>query len=726
MGTSRPHPGSWAELLVMKPPKQPPAAGSGLPKDLRAQAEESLAHTRRDVARRPELDPLRLVHELEVHQIELEMQNDQLRQSRQGLEETRNRLADLYDFAPCALLTLSEHGEVLEANLAAATLLSLERSKLIHQKFTRFIPAEAQDDFYRYCRQVRHTGVKQALELLLQSATGTRLTVWLEGVAAEDPATRKTQFRLSLSDITKQKQHDRHVEGVRELLELFATKRSRQDYIDCAVRYLRDWSGARCVGIRMLDASGRIPYTASLGYSPAFIRLENCLTLESGNCPCLRVFQGRALASDKQFTSEKGSVICNRASRLAPPFGATSATPTQLACLQAGYASLAHTPIRYCGELLGMVHLADPREDRFPPETVDFLESVAMLIGEAFHRFQIEESLAESEQRFRSMFERHEAPMLLVDPESGTIEDGNPAAAAFYGYSRERLRNLKQGDLNGLRLPATPSMGRRSPPECRSYTEAPHRLASGEIRTVEIYASPVQVKGRQLCFAIIHDITERKLLEKQVIDIGEAERQRIGQDLHDSLGGLLTGVALLGQALANRLAVKAVPEASVAQEIVGCINDAISQTRAIARGLFPADLSAAGLAVVLRELAAETTKRSGIACRFLAGKEVSIPDPAVTAHLFRIVQEAVNNAVRHSGARHITIRLTRSRDQVLLEVQDDGKGLPARQPAGRGLGLRTMKYRAEIVGAQFDIQSGGGRGTVVSCRLLRPRESDKK
>ena len=114
------------------------------------------------------------------------------------------------------------------------------------------------------------------------------------------------------------------------------------------------------------------------------------------------------------------------------------------------------------------------------------------------------------------------------------------------------------------------------------------------------------------------------------------------------------------------------------------------------------------------------------ACRFLAGKEVSIPDPAVTAHLFRIVQEAVNNAVRHSGARHITIRLTRSRDQVLLEVQDDGKGLPARQPAGRGLGLRTMKYRAEIVGAQFDIQSGGGRGTVVSCRLLRPRESDKK
>ena len=193
------------------------------------------------------------------------------------------------------------------------------------------------------------------------------------------------------------------------------------------------------------------------------------------------------------------------------------------------------------------------------------------------------------------MFERHDAAMLLVDPESGAIEDANPAAAAFYGYSRERLRTMKIEDLNALPPQAVAELRQRARGEGRSYVVFPHRLASGEIRTVEVHSSPVQVKGRRLLFSIIHDITERKLLEKQILDIGETERQRIGQDLHDSLGGMLTGAALLSKALAHRLAAKAIPEAAVAEEVVRCINDAIGQTRAISRGLFPVELSAVGL-----------------------------------------------------------------------------------------------------------------------------------
>ena len=106
----------------------------------------------------PEQDVQKLVHDLQVHQVELEMQNDELRRTQAALEEARDRFADLYDFAPLALLTLSQGGEVLEANLAAASLLGLERKDLIHQKFSRFIPAEAQDTFYLYCRQVLQLG----------------------------------------------------------------------------------------------------------------------------------------------------------------------------------------------------------------------------------------------------------------------------------------------------------------------------------------------------------------------------------------------------------------------------------------------------------------------------------------------------------------------------------------------------------------------------------------
>jgi PAS domain S-box-containing protein len=154
----------------------------------------------------PEQDVQKLVHELQVHQIELEMQNHELRRTQQGLEEASNRYSDLYDFTPGALLALSEHGAVLEANLAAAALLGLERGKLLQQKFARFISGEAQDSFHLYCQQLLHSGIKKIGELSLKSATGRRLTVRVEGIAAQDPKTHITQCRLSLNDITESKQ----------------------------------------------------------------------------------------------------------------------------------------------------------------------------------------------------------------------------------------------------------------------------------------------------------------------------------------------------------------------------------------------------------------------------------------------------------------------------------------------------------------------------------------
>ena len=142
------------------------------PNDLRARAEALLARKRGGLVPVPEQDVQRLVHDLEVHQIELELQNDELRRAQAALEEARDRFADLYDFAPLALLTLSQDDEVLEANLAAARLLGLERKDLVHQKFSRFIPAEAQDGIYLYCRQVLQSETKQTFELTLKSAAG--------------------------------------------------------------------------------------------------------------------------------------------------------------------------------------------------------------------------------------------------------------------------------------------------------------------------------------------------------------------------------------------------------------------------------------------------------------------------------------------------------------------------------------------------------------------------
>jgi two-component system, LuxR family, sensor kinase FixL len=343
---------------------------------------------------------------------------------------------------------------------------------------------------------------------------------------------------------------------------------------------------------------------------------------------------------------------------------------------------------------------------------------VAPLVGEAIHRFNVEESLQESEERFRLMFERHNAVMLLVEPDSGTLVDANPAAAAFYGFSQQRLKNMSVADLDPASEATLAAHRRAALHESDGPLVARHRTASGDVRIVEVHSSLLHIKGRKLVFSIIHDITDRKALEKQVLDISEQERRRVGQDLHDSLGGKLTGAALIGKALAQKLAANNSAEAALAEEVVQCINESIGETRSIARGLCPVELAVSGLTGSLDEFASETRRRSGVSCRFVAAGKVEVQDQFVATHLFRIAQEAVSNAIRHARPSSVTIRLATSGGRLVLEIRDDGIGLPKNLETSAGLGLRTMKYRASLLGAQLMIRPlGTGGGTIVACQL---------
>lgn len=325
-------------------------------------------------------------------------------------------------------------------------------------------------------------------------------------------------------------------------------------------------------------------------------------------------------------------------------------------------------------------------------------------------------ALKESEARFRSMFEEHQAIMLLTDPVSGQVVDANPAACDFYGSTREQLRHSTLRDL-GIPVPGTRGMKRSA-----RWTQSPERqeattsLAKGGARTVEVYATVISLQRRRLVFSIMHDITERKILERQIVEISESERQRIGRDLHDSLGGHLTGLALLTRALAQSLARVQEPVVSDIDEIVEGINAAIGLTREISHGLCPVDSGERGLITGLCEFVAIVRRRAGVDCRFRAEGDVRIRDAVVSSHLFRIVEEAVQNALRHAQPKRIDVRLRRTRAGVLLTVRNDGRSLPANLAAARGLGLRTMGYRADMIGARLELRRIKG-GTAVSCLL---------
>jgi PAS domain S-box-containing protein len=220
------------------------------------------------------------------------------------------------------------------------------------------------------------------------------------------------------------------------------------------------------------------------------------------------------------------------------------------------------------------------------------------------------------------------------------------------------------------------------------------------------------------------DITERKRLERAVLEISVREQRRIGQDLHDGLGQHLTGIAFMSKVQEQRLAEKGLPDAVEAAKIVALVNQAIEKTRELSRGLLPVLSESRGLMSALQQWAGEVQDLFGILCTFLCTEPVLIHDNTVATHLYHITQEAVNNAIKHGKARNIVIALGASNGRGALTISDNGFGIPKASAGNRGMGLHIMNYRARMIGGALDIAQGTPRGTVVTC--LFPIRSEEQ
>jgi PAS domain S-box-containing protein len=213
----------------------------------------------------------------------------------------------------------------------------------------------------------------------------------------------------------------------------------------------------------------------------------------------------------------------------------------------------------------------------------------------------------------------------------------------------------------------------------------------------------------------MRDITERKHLEQEILDVSGRERQSIGRDLHDGLGQELTGVALMLRGLAGRIQARCPDVVENVNEIVGHVNQSIETARSLARGLLPVRTETGGLTAALRALAAQSSDLYGLEVKF--GAEVC-PEFALTetdaSHLYRITQEALTNASRHGHATLVDIALIAREHGFLLRITDNGVGLKQAAPSAAGMGLKIMKYRADMIGARFDITANQPHGAVVT------------
>jgi signal transduction histidine kinase len=229
----------------------------------------------------------------------------------------------------------------------------------------------------------------------------------------------------------------------------------------------------------------------------------------------------------------------------------------------------------------------------------------------------------------------------------------------------------------------------------------------------------LEERVRQRTAMLTKEIQERMRLQKELLETSDRVQRRVGNDLHDGLGQHLTGTALAGQVLGQKLAGRSLPEAAEADRLVELIQEAIELTRTLARSLHPIEIQTGQLADHFQELAANARDRFKVSCQFECHPAAPLPDvndAKVATHLYRIAQEAITNAVRHGKARHINICLDSTADEIVLTIIDDGIGLPENARNGDGLGLRIMAYRASMIGATFNIerQSSLG-GTRVTC-----------
>lgn len=217
------------------------------------------------------------------------------------------------------------------------------------------------------------------------------------------------------------------------------------------------------------------------------------------------------------------------------------------------------------------------------------------------------------------------------------------------------------------------------------------------------------------------DITQRKLIERELLRVSDAEKNRIGSDLHDGLGQYLTGISCLSAALRDKLQVKGRPEAEDAATISSLVQEAIAQTRALARGLCPVQLETSGLEDALEDLTSQVQRVHGLECTFLPTGPIGICETSVAIHLYRIAQEAINNAVKHAQAKHITVTLDFSKENKVLRIEDDGCGFDPEVEHGPSSGLQLMPYRAAMIGGALTVTSQPNAGTRVECRFVYPQ-----
>lgn len=365
------------------------------------------------------------------------------------------------------------------------------------------------------------------------------------------------------------------------------------------------------------------------------------------------------------------------------------------------------------------------------------------------------EEAEQMNRRLAAVVETTDDSVITMNLE-GEIITWNAGAERIFGYTQEETVGRKMGFLRPPQAGDDEAVFKRMIRRGLriDHYETQRRHKNGNILDVSLTISPIRdATGKLAGFSkISRDITERKQaeqtilrlnaeleqrveertaelrgqvaarrqLEEELLRISEREQRRIGQDLHDDLGQQLAGAWMLADVLARTLAAKNAPEQEPAKKLSTLLGSSLNHTRSLARGLLPVSPEQGGLGAALKNLAERSADLFGITCEFKARTEIRFEDQRSAIHIYRIAQEAINNAVRHGRAQNVTVRISSRRQKGVLTVTDDGLGIKECNASHEGMGLKIMRYRSEMIAGTLEIKKAAKHGTCVTCVFPLP------
>lgn len=330
---------------------------------------------------------------------------------------------------------------------------------------------------------------------------------------------------------------------------------------------------------------------------------------------------------------------------------------------------------------------------------------------------QAREALEESERKFRQLAEQSVVGISLI--QDGKFQYVNPQAAEMFGYEPQEL-TAGMGPEDTIHPDDWPRVKENIQKRLSGEKEAVGYqfrgvCKNGETIFVEVYGRRISVGGRPAVLSHLLEVTERRRLRNQLLDVQEEERRRLGQELHDTVASQMTGIAMILSSYESRLEAGEPLSAEEVRRVKKQVQEGEAETRRLSHGLHPGSLEEASVTEALGELARSIDDRFSGRCVFEGGRAADL-DPQEALHLYRIAQEAATNALRHGDPETIRVALSRSEEELVLTVIDDGQGFTPEE-IDEGLGLSSMRHRAEMLGGNLSVDSVPGRGTTVRCQL---------